>query len=147
MIDRGFPMRGKLPPRIGKRNEAIACDEENEAVSAAHASALRVAIRESDIKERDDMQTNKAFVLRDICGKYILVPFRTNETSEDPILLNGIAATIWECASECRSRNDLLDKIVQMYGIKRNSAEMLAVDSFVAQMERIHLLQEETEEA
>lgn len=91
------------------------------------------------------MQTNKAFVLRDICGKYILVPFRANEASEDPILLNEIAATIWECASKCRSRNDLLDKIARMYGIEQDSAEMLAVDSFVAQMERIRLLQEEAE--
>ncbi len=91
------------------------------------------------------MQTNNAFVLRNICGKYILVPFRTNEASEDPILFNEIAATIWECASECQSRNDLLHKIARMYGIKQNSTEMFAVDNFVTQMERIHLLQEETE--
>ncbi len=107
--------------------------------------ALQIAIYESEFKERDNMQINKAFVLRDICGKYILVPFRTNETSEDPILLNEIAATIWECASECQSRDDLLDKIARMYGINQDSAEMFAVDTFVTQMEKICLLQEETE--
>lgn len=92
------------------------------------------------------MQTNKAFVLRNICGKYILVPFHTNETSEDPILFNEIAATIWKCASECQSRNDLLSQIASMYRIKQNSTEMFAVESFVTQMERMHLIQEETEE-
>lgn len=91
------------------------------------------------------MQTNKAFVLRNICEKHILVPFRANETSEDPILLNEIAATIWECASECQSRSDLLNKIACMYKIKQYSTEMFAVDSFITQMERIHLLQEEME--
>lgn len=71
--------------------------------------------------------------------------FRTNEAGDGPILFNEIAATICECVSDCQNRNDLLNKIAQMYGIKQHSTEMFAIDSFITQMERINLLQEEAE--
>lgn len=92
------------------------------------------------------MYTNKAFILRDICGKFILVPFRANEASDDPILFNEIAATIWEYASKYKDRDELLNKITQLYGIEQNSTEMFAVDNFITQMVKIKLLKEEVEE-
>ena len=44
------------------------------------------------------MQKNTAFVMRNLYGKFILMPVTANATSEDPILLNDVANDIWEMA-------------------------------------------------
>ena len=40
------------------------------------------------------MKTNDAFVLRNIYGKHILMPVRSNNASNEPVFLNEVAAYI-----------------------------------------------------
>jgi len=86
------------------------------------------------------MKTNNAFVLRKIYGKYILMPIQKNETSNDPILLNEVAASIWNAALVCNERSDIMKTILQYYNLKENSSEMIAVEQFVEQMIKMKLL-------
>ena len=92
------------------------------------------------------MHSNSSFVLRYIHEKYILMPICTNNASNDPILLNDVAASIWESAPFHQNREELLAKIAQEYELTKGSAEMAAVDSFISQMVDIGLLLEQSEE-
>lgn len=86
------------------------------------------------------MKTNDAFILRDIYGKYILMPIRLNETSSDPILLNEVAASIWNVVLVCNERRKIIENIMQIYDLKDNSTELIAVEQFIEQMIKMGLL-------
>lgn len=88
----------------------------------------------------EEMRINDAFILRNIYGKYILMPIQSNETSNDPILLNEVAATIWNVATVYNERENIIENIMQIYNLKENSTEMLAVEQFVEQMIKMELL-------
>ena len=88
------------------------------------------------------MQINDAFVLRNIYGKYILMPVCSNSASNDPILLNEVAASIWKKASIYNQREKILKEIGILYGIGQGTAEMLSVDNFISQMLDMGLLLE-----
>ena len=86
------------------------------------------------------MKTNDAFILRNIYGKYILMPIRSNQTSNDPILLNEVAASIWNEAMEGIEIKNLISNIAQAYNLLDNSSELLAVKQFIDQMVTMELL-------
>lgn len=87
------------------------------------------------------MKTNEDFVLRDIYGRYILMPIRFNRTSSDPILLNEVAVSIWNMVAVDRlEKRELMKGIAQQYDLKPASTEWIAVEQFIEQMEEIGLL-------
>lgn len=86
------------------------------------------------------MKTNKAFILRNIYGKHILMPIRTNDTSNDPILLNDVAAEIWETALKEIEYEDILADMSKSYELKIESPELIAIKKFIDQMIKMKLL-------
>lgn len=80
------------------------------------------------------MKKNSNFVLREIYGKNILMPIRYNEISNEPIYFNEIAAVIWKLADECRDVNELETVICREYCLEEDSAEAMAIGSFVGQL-------------
>jgi len=88
------------------------------------------------------MTCNPNFVLREIYGKFILVPFRRNEIGNEPIHLNDVAAVIWKKASESNTANDLLDSITDIYQLTPGSAEQSAVGQFIEQLIQMKLISE-----
>lgn len=93
------------------------------------------------------MLANKAFILRNIHGKYILMPIRNNNASNDPILLNEVAASIWKIAETAVEHKAVLENLSQTYGLKESSPELMAVEQFIAQMTDMGLLLRSQEEA
>ena len=92
------------------------------------------------------MRANPAFVFRDIYDKYILMPICKNDASNDPILLNEVAASIWEAALEGLDAEMILERLCTSYGLESASPEMLAIEHFIAQMENMGLLFSSCEE-
>lgn len=86
------------------------------------------------------MKTNNAFILRNIYGKYILMPILSNKTNNDPILLNEVAASIWNAASVFDEREKILESIIHTYNLKEDSSEVIAVEQFIEQMIKMGLL-------
>lgn len=86
------------------------------------------------------MKTNDAFILRNIYGKYILMPILSNKISNDPILLNEVAASIWKSVSVCSEKEKIIENIMCSYGLKKDSPEVIAVEQFVEQMIKMGLL-------
>lgn len=94
----------------------------------------------------ENMQTNEAFILRNIYGKYILMPIRSNKTSNDPILLNEVAAFIWKAALNQQEYKIILENVSQSYNLKLDSPEMIAVEQFIGQMVTMGLIKVSHEE-
>lgn len=88
------------------------------------------------------MQTNKAFILRNIYGKHILMPICNNSASNNPILLNDMAVSVWQAASSNIDREGILDEISHSYELARCSAEMESVNNFILVMIDMGLLSE-----
>lgn len=88
------------------------------------------------------MKINESFVLRKIYGRVLLVPICTNEASNDPILLNNVAADIWDSATCEITHNDLLEIVADMYDLPQGSVERAAISNFIDSMMKMGLLVE-----
>lgn len=91
------------------------------------------------------MYRNSAFVLRDIYGRYILMPVKANNASEDPILFNEVAKDIWESADNELGIESFSESICQMYALQSGTPEAMSVASFVAQLVEMGLITEDRE--
>ena len=80
------------------------------------------------------MKSNSSLILREIYGKAILMPIRYNEASNHPIYLNESAALIWKMASEVENREELYEKISEIYGLNEESAEGYSIKLFISSM-------------
>lgn len=88
------------------------------------------------------MNVSQDFVMRHIYGKHILMPVRKNNVSSDPILLNDVAAYIWETVSKQPNRDKILEEITEHFNLKIDPAERLAVENFLNHMISMKLVEE-----
>lgn len=86
------------------------------------------------------MKRNSNFVLRNIYGKKVLVPARTNEVGDDPILLNDVAAEIWSESDNADNVSELIDNILKKYNLPNDSVEKQAIEDFVQNLLEIKLI-------
>ncbi len=91
------------------------------------------------------MHANSAFVLRNIHGKNILMPIRANNASSDPILLNDVAASIWLASTDATTAEDVLQNMIDTYGLEPKSPEAISVENFINNLLAMGLLVETTE--
>lgn len=91
------------------------------------------------------MNVNPNFVMRHIYGKHILMPVRKNDVSSDPILLNDVAAYIWETVSKQPDKDKILYEITTHFNLKIDSAEYLAVENFLNRMISMKLVEKSGE--
>jgi len=86
------------------------------------------------------MQCNPNYVLREIYGIYILMPTHRNNIGNEPIHLNDVAALIWKNAAKCKTSEDLLTSITEIYGLIPDSIEQNAVGEFIQQLIQMDLI-------
>ena len=87
-----------------------------------------------------NLKTNDAFILRNIYGKYILMPVRTNYASNEPILFNETAVSVWETAKLGLKADAITKALCSQYGLEYGSSEAVSIDRFVSQMREMGLL-------
>lgn len=86
------------------------------------------------------MKVNSDLILRNIYGKYILMPVRKNDASNDPIVLNDVAADIWLLAEQGMSFDEIVSAMVYKYGLEKNSVEEASVRQFICLLAEQKLL-------
>lgn len=86
------------------------------------------------------MHTNKSFILRNIYGQNILMPIKSNNASNDPILLNDVAAFIWKEAATETTMDSTLQNVSDSYKLGPGSPEIMAVKMFIEQLHTMGLL-------
>lgn len=77
------------------------------------------------------MRVNPDFVLRNIYGKYILMPVRKNDASDDPVLLNSVAADIWKSAEQRKAFEEIVQAVSSKYELQKDSMEEASVKQFI----------------
>lgn len=87
-----------------------------------------------------NLKINDAFVLRNIYGKYILMPVRTNSASNDPILLNEVAVSIWNAVDMYQQKDQIVSNLQKQYDLETGSPEIVSIERFIDQMYDMGLL-------
>ncbi len=92
--------------------------------SGEDVSALWEALRQHRIlKEEKDMKAKSGFVLRNVVGEHILMPTGDNiGVFKGTLLMNDVAALVWEKLSNPVSREDLLRAILDEYEVEESAA-------------------------
>lgn len=71
-----------------------------------------------------DMKIKNGFTLRNMCGEHIVMPTGKNISQFDgTIVLNDVAAFVWEKLSDGCSREELLEAILSQFEVGREQAE------------------------
>ena len=89
------------------------------------------------------MKRNTDFMLRDIAGEVILVPTgAATQQFNGMITLNEVAAFIWKNLDESESREILVDKLMDEFGVDRETATRDVIGFVSALYERGLVLDE-----
>ena len=69
------------------------------------------------------MKIKKELIKRDIAGDTILVPVgKTVYDSNGLFVLNEVAAFIWDILADCKTQDEIVDKILEEYEVSREEA-------------------------
>lgn len=81
--------------------------------------------RQEDIwEEETDMKIKSGYVLREIAGEYVVMPTGDNiATFNGTIVLNALAAFVWQKLENGMSRDELLVQILSEYEIDQQTAQ------------------------
>ena len=77
------------------------------------------------------MKVNENFVIRSVFGKTILMPVKSNEISNDPILLNVTATSIVQIAKDCNDLEELVKRCLDTFEITPNTDKEQGIRSFI----------------
>lgn len=86
------------------------------------------------------MKVNSDLILRNIYGKHILMPVRKNDASDDPVVLNDVAADIWLFAEQGMSFDEIVAAMARKYDLEKNSVEEASVRQFICLLTEQKLL-------
>lgn len=69
------------------------------------------------------MKLKKGFVLREVCGDYMVVPVGTASIDYKSVIrLNETGAFIWRLISDGQTDDEIVEKITASYDIDENTA-------------------------
>lgn len=89
------------------------------------------------------MKIKDGFVLRNVSGEYMVMPTGQNiRTFEGTIVLNHVAAFIWDRLVDGCSREELLQDILVSFAVERDRAET-DLDILLHKLRTYHVLAEE----
>ena len=80
------------------------------------------------------MRINSAYIIRDVFGKMILIPYKKTKMGNHPIYLNETGRVIVQMLEESVSEEELCQKVAQVYNLKSNSEEYGQIEAFVANL-------------
>ncbi len=88
------------------------------------AKAMREILEKNELKrEQADMKAKSGFVLRNVVGEHLLMPVGDNIGQfEGTVVLNDVAAFVWEKLQNPVSRDDLLTAVLNEYNVDEASA-------------------------
>lgn len=70
------------------------------------------------------MKIKEGFMLRNVADNYIVVPVgKASLEFKGLINLNGVGAFIWECLEKETTIEEVIDKVIQEYGIDSELAK------------------------
>ena len=80
------------------------------------------------------MKVNSAYIVRDVFGKMILVPYKKTKIGNHPSYLNDTGRVIIQMLEESASEAALCKKVAQAYDIKSTSEEYKQIEEFITSL-------------
>lgn len=77
------------------------------------------------------MKVNSAYIVRDVFGKMILIPYRKTKLGNHPIYLNETGRIIVDALEDCDSETELCHRVAQAYNLNTDSEEYGQIEEFV----------------
>ena len=90
------------------------------------------------------MKRNTDFMLRDIAGEVILVPTgAATQQFNGMITLNEVAAFIWKNLDESKSKEELVDKIMDEFEVDEETGQLLQANTSSNNYDEVYALGED----
>ena len=80
------------------------------------------------------MKVNSAYIVGDVFGKMILVPYKKTKIGNHRIYLNDTGRVIIQMLEESASEAALCKKVAQAYDIKSTSEEYKQIEEFITSL-------------
>ena len=88
------------------------------------------------------MKLTQNYMIREFNGSVYAVAVDSKEdASKKPIILNDSARILWELLSENKTENELVERLLEEYDIKRETAEK-DVAEFISVLNKAGLLEQ-----
>lgn len=90
------------------------------------------------------MKLKGEFVLREVAGEIIVIPVgKTALNFNGMICINGVSAEIWKGLQEEKTKEEILENILQEFDVSREEARA-DLDVFLHQLREDNMLEDET---
>ncbi len=86
------------------------------------------------------MRVNSAYVVRDVFGKTILIPYKKTEIGNHPIYLNDTGRVVIQMLEGTTSETELCLRVAQAYNLQPESDEYGQIEDFVANLVRMNVV-------
>ena len=94
------------------------------------------------LEEKKDMVAKQGFILRNVVDEHILMPTGDNIGKfNGTVLLNDVAAFVWEKLQNPLSKEDLLKAVLDEFEVEENAAEA-DLDALLAQLKEYDVVEE-----
>jgi hypothetical protein len=80
------------------------------------------------------VRINSAYIVRDVFGKMILIPYKKTKIGNHPIYLNDTGRLIVQMLEESVSEKELCLRVAQTYNLQSESDEYGQIENFVANL-------------
>lgn len=86
------------------------------------------------------MRVNPAYVIRDVFGEMILIPYKKTKIGNHPIYLNDTGRVIVQMLEGTTSEMELCLRVAQAYNLQPESDEYGQIEEFVANLVRMDVV-------
>jgi methyltransferase-like protein len=87
------------------------------------------------------MRISKEFVMREVAGNYIVIPIGEKTANFNAMItLNETGAFLWKQLEEEKSKQELLDLMLEEYEVDNNTAES-DIEKFVEKLKTAGILE------
>lgn len=89
------------------------------------------------------MKINRAYIIRDIFGKMILMPYLNTKVGNKPVYINDTGRNVILMLNQSHNIKELCKNVADLYSIKENSKEYGMIQDFVQNLMELEIIVEE----
>lgn len=87
------------------------------------------------------MKLKKGYIMKELAGRYVVLPVGGEpEGFQGMIQMNVTGGCLWECLSEERTKQELIDLFLEKYDASREDAEA-DVNTFIENLSKAGILE------
>ena len=88
------------------------------------------------------MKINQAYVIRDVFGKMILMPYLSTKVGNKPIYINDTGRNVIMMLNQSHNIEELCKNVADLYSIKEGSKEYGMIQDFVQNLMELEIIVE-----